>query len=124
MTGADWAVIAAAAAAIGAVNWYFLGRPQVVASAVAAAGIERAVVRIEGGYTPDVVEVRAGRPVQLTFDRRENNPCSDEVVIGALGIRRELPPFNETTIELSPLKPGRYEFTCGMGMLHGAIVAS
>jgi plastocyanin domain-containing protein len=60
--------------------------------------------------------------VQLTFDRRENNPCSEEVVIGALGIRRDLPAFERTAVEFTPQTSGRYDFTCGMGMLHGTLV--
>jgi plastocyanin domain-containing protein len=89
----------------------------------AAPGRQKVTVRVEGGYDPAVIEVAAGRPVELTFDRRENNPCSDELVVGALGIRRDLPAFQKTIVELTLPAPGRYEFTCGMGMLHGTIVA-
>jgi plastocyanin domain-containing protein len=124
MSGIDWLVVAIATAAVVAVNWYFLGPKRAVqAAALDQDHVQRITIRVEGGYDPAVVEVAAGRPVELTFDRRETNPCSEEVVVSALGIRRELPAFQNTTIALTPPAPGRYEFTCGMGMLHGAIVA-
>ena len=124
MNATDWAVLLVAAAAIAGVNWYFLGPKRMVrAAAPTADGVQRVTIRVEGGYDPSVIEVAAGRPVELTFDRRETNPCSEELVISALGIRRELPAFQKTTIALTPPSRGRYEFTCGMGMLHGAIVA-
>jgi plastocyanin domain-containing protein len=34
-----------------------------------------------------------------------------------------LPPFKKTTVEFTPAAAGRIEFTCGMGMLRGAVVA-
>ncbi len=123
MGSTDWLVLMAAALAIVGVNWYFLGRKRAVRAEAPAAGPQRVTVRVEGGYDPAVIEVAAGRPVELTFDRREDNPCSDELVVSALGIRRELPAFQKTVVQLTPPAPGRYEFTCGMGMLHGAIVA-
>jgi Cu+-exporting ATPase len=61
--------------------------------------------------------------VRLTFDRQEDNPCSEEVVFSSLGIRRPLPAFEKTVIEFTPANPGRIEFACGMGMLRGAVVA-
>jgi plastocyanin domain-containing protein len=121
MDASDWGVLSAAAAGIGLVNWYFLfGKTTAVANI--ANGMQRITIRVEGGYDPSVIEVEAGRPVQLTFDRRENNPCSEEVVIGALGIRRDLPAFERTAVEFTPQTSGRYDFTCGMGMLHGTLV--
>jgi Cu+-exporting ATPase len=122
ITAFEWLVVAGAALAIVAVNWYFLFGKK-TARATTADTVQRATIRIEGGYDPSIIEVTAGRPLQLTFDRRENNPCSDELVVGSLGIRRELPAFQKTVVEFTPPAPGRYEFTCGMGMLHGAVIA-
>lgn len=119
----DFAVVAAAVVGIVLVLWYFLGPRRAARAASGSHGIQEITIRVEGGYDPSVIEVAAGRPVRLTFDRRENNPCSDELVIRDFGIRRDLPAFARTTIEVTPPAPGRYEFTCGMGMLHGALVA-
>jgi plastocyanin domain-containing protein len=122
MDGTDWGVLGAAAGGIALVNWYFLFGKRTALASIAASGVQQVTIRVEGGYDPSIVEVAAGRPVQLVFDRRENNPCSEEVVIGALGIRRDLPAFERTAVEFTPAKAGRYDFTCGMGMLHGTLV--
>lgn len=127
MTGTELIVVAASASAIAWVNWYFFiaGRaPTVAAASAGAAGVApEVVIEVDGGYSPAAVRVKAGRPVRLVFDRRDDNPCSDEVVIPGFGVRRFLPTGERTTIEITPPAPGRYEFTCGMSMLRGTIVA-
>jgi plastocyanin domain-containing protein len=76
---------------------------------------------VHGGYDPPRLRLRANRPIRLVFDRRETGGCSEEVVFPALELRRFLPPFQKTTVELEPPPAGRYEFTCGMSMLHGRL---
>ena len=121
MTPLDWGIAGSAALLIVLVNWYFLG-PKKATVAAATGGVVDLTIRVEGGYSPAEVEVPAGSRVRLTFDRREDNPCSDELVIPDFGIRRDLPAFQKTVVEMTAT-PGRHEFKCGMGMLHGAIIA-
>ena len=121
MTPLDWGIAASAALLIALTNWNFLG-PKKAAVATASGGVVDLTVRVEGGYSPAEIEVPAGSRVRMTFDRRENNPCSDELVIPDFGIRRDLPAFAKTVIEFTAT-PGRHEFKCGMGMLHGALIA-
>lgn len=122
MTLLDWGIAATAAILIALVNWYFLGPKKAAVASAGPAGVVDLTVRVEGGYSPAEIEVPAGSRVRMTFDRREDNPCSDELVIPDFGIRRELPAFTKTVIELTAT-PGRHEFKCGMGMLHGALIA-
>lgn len=136
MEASDWIVIVAGLGAIAWVNWYFfvagrrepvlLAAPHVsVAStgpAVSGSSAEITIV-VDGGYTPSVVRAKAGQPLRLIFDRRDTGSCSEEVVLPDFAIRRFLPTGQKTTIEITPAKPGRYEFMCGMSMLRGAIVA-
>jgi plastocyanin domain-containing protein len=70
-----------------------------------------------------VVRVKAGRPVRLVFDRQETSSCSEEVVFADFGVRRYLPAHQQTAIDVTPTAPGTYEFTCGMGMLRGTLIA-
>jgi plastocyanin domain-containing protein len=121
MSGADVLVVLAGIAAIGWVNWYFLvaGR-RASTAAVGAGGVQEVRIRVAGGYAPAHVRVRRG-PVRLVFDRQETAGCSEEVVLPDLGIRRYLPAHEETVIEFTPERAGRYEFTCGMSMLRGSI---
>jgi len=122
---AEWLAVADGIAAIAWVNWYFFvaGRRSVAAEAkVGATGLQQTVIRVEGGYAPSRVRLRAGRPARLVFDRREDSSCSEEVVIPALGIRRFLPVHQRTGIDVPALRAGTYEFTCGMSMLRGSLV--
>jgi plastocyanin domain-containing protein len=123
MTPFDWAVAIGAVALIAFVNWFFLGKKEkpVTVSAAAPGGVVDVTVRVEGGYTPSTIEVPAGSRVRMTLDRREDNPCSDEIVIPDFGIRRAVPAFATTVLEVTATA-GHHEFSCGMGMLHGAII--
>ena len=78
---------------------------------------------VRGGYEPATIRVRAGAPVRLLFDRQETSGCSEEVVFGDFGIRRFLPAHQTTAVDVTPASPGTYEFTCGMSMLRGRLVA-
>lgn len=124
MSPFDWVIALGAIALIGFVNWFFLGgkgRPA-VAAAAAPGGVVDVTVVIDGGYTPSTIEVAAQSRVRLTLDRREDNPCSEEIVIPDFGIRKAVPAHAKTSVEFIAT-PGRHEFSCGMGMLHGAIIA-
>lgn len=121
----DFTVIALALALVAWVNWYFFlaERAHAAPAAARSAGVQEITIAVEGGYEPRTIRVRAGEPVRLVFDRRENASCSEEVVFGDFGIRKYLPAFEKTAVELTPPRPGTYDFTCGMSMLHGKLIA-
>ena len=120
----QWMVLAAGIAAIAWVNWYFFLAGGTSATAAAGSGgVQEVTITVAGGYEPAAVQVRAGQPVRLLFDRQETSGCSEEVVLPAFGIRRFLAPFKKTPVEFTPATPGTYEFTCGMSMLRGKVVA-
>jgi plastocyanin domain-containing protein len=120
---AEILVLLGAALAIGWVNWYFFFAARGAATAaVVGGGVQEVRIRVSGGYEPAVVRVRSGAPVRLIFERREAAGCSEEVVLPDFGIRKFLPAPGETAVEVSPERPGTYEFTCGMGMLRGKLV--
>ena len=124
MTSAQIAVTLLGLAAVLWVNWYFFvaGRGTAVAATLGAGGVQRIRVEVKGGYAPAVIRVRAGAPVRLDFHRDETNPCTEEVVIPDFGIRTYLPAHRTTPVSFTPAT-GTYEFTCGMGMVRGTIIA-
>lgn len=123
MTPQEWLVVAAGVAAIVGVNWYFFfARRSAAAAVVGSGGVQEVTIAVQGGYDPAVVRVRQGSPVRLVFDRRETSGCSEEVVFPDFGIRKFLPAFQKTPIELKPAQAGTYEFTCGMSMLRGRLI--
>jgi plastocyanin domain-containing protein len=123
MTPIEWIVIAAGVAAILWVNWYFfLARRPAAAAQVAAGGAQEVVITVQGGYAPAEVRLKKDVPARLVFDRQETSSCSEEVVLPDFGIKKFLPAFQKTVVELTPDRAGTYEFTCGMSMLRGRLV--
>ena len=121
MDSAETAVVAAAAVSIVALLWYFFGARQ--AAVVAESdGVQTVRIVVKGGYSPDVVVVRKGRPVRIDFYRDETDSCTDRVLFGDFGIARALPAFKTTSIELLPDKVGEFTFTCGMNMVRGKLI--
>jgi Cu+-exporting ATPase len=120
---ADRIAAVVVAAALGSFLWYFFfGRKRAVAAVrVPGSKDDRVEIQVQGGYSPDLVVARRGAPLTLVFDRKESNPCSDEVVLPEFGIRRSLPAFQKTEIQILPQRVGEFPFSCGMNMLHGKI---
>ena len=105
------------------VLWYFFFSARQTASAVSSSsGVQEIDIMVKGGYSPDIIEVEKGKPVLLNFYRDEENSCSGELLMPDFSIRRDLPAFKTTLVELLPEKAGTFPFTCGMGMLRGSLV--
>ena len=116
-------VTLAGLAAIAGVAWFFWGpRRAGVRAAVTTSGRQEATILVKGAYTPDVVIVRHGEPVRLSFLRQETAGCSEEVVFPDFARRAQLPEGELVGVEFVPERPGEYEFTCGMGMLRGKVL--
>jgi putative intracellular protease/amidase/plastocyanin len=92
--------------------------------AVNEGGAEVVTIAVtDSGFEPAVVTAKAGAPIRLTFDRRTSSRCLEAVKIPSLDVpARALAVGARTTIELSPVAAGTYEFTCGMEMFRGKLV--
>ncbi len=110
--------------ALGAViAWFFWFAPKGQTRAMAGAGgAQEVAVTVKGGYTPDVIVVKAGQPVRLRFTRQESAACSERVLFPDFNQNALLPEGQEVTVEFTPAKPGEYGFQCQMGMLRGKLV--
>ena len=86
-------------------------------------GVQKATVVIDGGYTPATVSVKVGKPVQLTFLRREASGCGNVVRFPDLKLERTLKTGEKAVVTFTPKKAGTTHFTCGMGMYRGQVVA-
>ncbi len=122
MDAAQIAVTAGGAAAVVFILWFFFGPRRATAARDTGAGPQEVEVVVRGGYTPDRIEVRQGRPVRLTFVRKESTPCTEQVVLGDFGISRTLPEGERVPVEFTPDKAGEFPFHCGMNMVRGTLV--
>jgi plastocyanin domain-containing protein len=117
-------VTVAGLAVIGWIVWYFwLWKGETVKAETKGKGAQEIDVTVKGGYQPASILVRAGQPVRLNFIRREASTCGEEVVLPSFGKRVHLPQDQTVTVEVVPDKPGEYEFTCGMNMYRGKLIA-
>ncbi|MDT0167226.1 heavy metal translocating P-type ATPase [Actinotalea sp. AC32] len=120
MSGFELSVVAGGVVLTALLGWYFFG-PKRSRRADVADGLQQVVVTVRGGYSPDLVEVMAGVPVRLLFDRQETGDCSSRVVFPDFRINQSLPANATTAVEFTPTVPGEYGFACGMNMLHGRV---
>lgn len=105
------------------VAWYFwFSEKKAVKVAAGSRGIQEAVIKVKGGYTPDVLVFESGIPIKLNFIREETAACSEEVIFSDFNKKANLTPFKTIPIEFTIDKPGEYGFHCGMGMLKGKLI--
>jgi plastocyanin domain-containing protein len=103
--------------------WYFwFWKGESVQAAVSDTGIQEVDITVQGGYRPAEIVVKVGQLVRLNFTRRESSACSEEVIFPDFGLRAHLPQDQTVTLEMTPYRPGEYEFVCGMNMLRGKLI--
>src|SRR5215472_3530344 len=121
MTAGDISVVLAVLAALAGLGWFFFG-PRKAAAAQLSGGVQRAAVTVRGGYSPEVLRVRQGVPVELVFDRQESGDCTSRVVFPDFRVSAALPANQRTTVRLDPAAAGEFGFACGMNMVHGTLI--
>jgi plastocyanin domain-containing protein len=104
------------------VLWFFFGKREAVTAKAGESGVQEIRVMVKGGYDPDVIVVKQGKPVRLDFYRDETASCSEQVIFGDFGIARDLPAFKTTPVQFTPQTPGEFTFTCGMNMMRGKLI--
>ena len=105
------------------IAWFFWFAPKGKTLARAGAGgVQEVAITVRGGYTPDVIVVKTGQPVRLTFTRQESSSCSEEVLFPDFNKSSLLPEGQPVILEFTPKKPGEYGFQCKMGMLRGKVI--
>jgi plastocyanin len=74
------------------------------------------------GYSPDYFKVRAGLPVRWEITDTGTSGCTNAVLSRSLFDGQiELTPGQTSIKEFTPQKPGKYKFSCWMGMISGVI---
>ena len=79
------------------------------------------VTAVSGAYRPENIIVAAGKRTRLIVRSREADGCVRAFVIASRDIQRILPVDGDTVIDLGVLKPGRLDYSCGMGMYTGRV---
>lgn len=85
-------------------------------------GAQEVRVVVEHGYRPERIELEAGVPAVVRFDRRDSDPCSEMLVSELFPSVHRLRPNGETAVRFTPTAPGIYVFTCALGLYSGWMV--
>jgi plastocyanin domain-containing protein len=105
------------------IAWFFWLAPKSQTRISAdSRGIQEVAITVKGGYNPDIIVVKAGRPLRMHFTRQENSSCTEMVLFPDFNKNAKLPEGQEVVIELTPDKPGEYGFQCQMGMIRGKLI--
>src|SRR5437667_6427024 len=121
MNPADIAVVIVGLGLSGILGWFFFG-PKKAHAATQLGNLQEVTLTVKGGYSPDLVRVRHGAPLRIVFDRQESGECTSRVVFPDFALNRSLPAMAKTTVEFTPDKTGKFDFACGMNMVHGSLV--
>jgi cytochrome c oxidase subunit 2 len=74
--------------------------------------IRMRAVKDEWRFEPNEVSIPAGSAATLRIFNEDS--YAHGFAIKELGIDKNLPPLKETIVELTDIKPGRYEFFCSV----------
>jgi len=97
----------------------FAGAPE--GTATVSGAVQRISVDVsQGFYAPTVVHVKAGVPVEIAFGQGQG--CLSRVQFPDFGVDQDLSQGG-AAVKLPAMKPGEYQFHCGMSMVFGKVVA-
>jgi sulfite exporter TauE/SafE/plastocyanin domain-containing protein len=84
-------------------------------------GVQIVNSTLSGGRYP-AITVQQGIPVKWTINAPEGsiNGCNNRVIIREYGIEHRFSP-GENVIEFSPVRAGRFSYSCWMGMIRSSI---
>ncbi len=82
-------------------------------------GVQKITVTVDGGYHPETIQLAKGIPAEITFDRKDPSGCLSQVTFKAFDILEDLPLGEKTTIRFTPEQAGKFDYSCGMGMIYG-----
>jgi plastocyanin domain-containing protein len=102
--------------------WYFWLYRKEGLQVTEVGGVQQVQIKVKGGYDPNVIVVKQGKPVKLHFNRQESALCSEMVIFDKIDRSAKLPEGETVTIEFTPDQIGEIPFQCQMGMLRGKVV--
>ena len=125
MTSLQIAVTLAGIAAIVWVNWYFFlaGERPVAASGAGSTGRSRFASWSMAATAPPSSRWRLADRFGSSSSGGRARAAPKRWWCPDFGIRTFLPAHQVTPVQFTPVRPGTYEFTCGMGMVRGRLVA-
>jgi heme/copper-type cytochrome/quinol oxidase subunit 2 len=76
----------------------------------------------ETGYTPNMIRVKKGVPVEIDVHNPLENSCLSTLNMPDFNINNVTLKVGTTTLNFTPSTAGEYTFSCGMDMFKGKII--
>lgn len=116
-------VFAIGVSLIGFIVWWFFGQHEISTKIADIVDHEQNIdIIVQGGYSPEIVELKVGIPATLNFTRTDPSTCLNRVVFPDFGINQELPINKTKSVVIDTSNTGEYRWVCGMDMFHGKVV--
>ena len=74
------------------------------------------------GYTPNVIKVKKGVPVELNITNPGDNSCFSTFMMPDFELNNVNLKAGTTKLTFTPDKEGAYTFSCGMNMFKGTVI--
>ncbi|WP_438825537.1 cupredoxin domain-containing protein [Neobacillus vireti] len=74
------------------------------------------------GYSPNVIKVRKGVPVELNITNPGDNSCFSTFMMPDFDLDNVNLKAGTTKLTFTPDKEGNYTFSCGMNMFKGTVI--
>lgn len=100
-------------------------KPEAPVDAKLVKGIQVATVTVSGGkYSPAVIKVKKGTPVEITFVGGKNIGCGSTIEIKSLKQKLTVKEGGKAVLKFTPSKAGDVAFACPMNMYKGKVVVN
>lgn len=99
----------------------YAAKPHIKIPVTPPMGAQKSTITVDNGFSPKTITVKAGQPVQLTFDTKRRG-CATTVNFSSLGISKGLKDGAKTIVTFTPKKPGTITYSCPMNMYKGTII--
>lgn len=91
-------------------------------SAPITSGVQEVLIEVkDNGYQPNYLKVKSGIPVKLTLHSNKVYTCALSFVFKEFNIKTMLADTDTQSFTFTPTRPGKYPFTCSMGMYRGVM---
>ncbi|MCL5292658.1 MAG: cupredoxin domain-containing protein [Actinobacteria bacterium] len=98
------------------------GGPQVTKEATLQGDKQVVDMVVSNGWNPNVIKAKANIPLKINLDIQQAGGCVSSLVIQQLNIGVQLQSGTKTALEVPPLQPGTYQYSCQMGMINGQLI--
>lgn len=97
--------------------WFWIYEPDTYQ--VSQGNIE--VIVENGVYIPADISINKREVISLNFLRKDASPCAGTLIFPELAVNHELSLNKKTSVDLSNIPKGDYEFHCQMKMYKGVL---